>query len=118
MEARSFDQEIKELAVEGNRRKALRALALAAAGFGLARVAARAAEVEPEVALGKACQRNNQCSTDAKCRNGICTCASGYRECKGRCTDLHTNNSHCGRCGRGCGKNNTCVHGRCRPVVV
>ncbi|MFM9107554.1 MAG: EB domain-containing protein [Chloroflexota bacterium] len=118
MDGTRFDRMVKLMAHGSSRRNAIRALGTAAAGLAVTRPGADAEEVTPEVNLGGPCQRDRDCSNDGKCRKGRCTCAEGHRRCKGRCLDLGSNNQHCGRCGRGCGKNETCIQGRCRPGMA
>ena len=118
MDSTKFDRLARALASAPSRRSVLAGLAGAALGAG-------ALAAEPAAAacrkVGDDCNRNGQCCDDARCRNGRCRCKSGFRACDGRCKDLDTDNDNCGRCGRKCGNNETCVkeqgeEARCRPA--
>lgn len=73
-------------------------------------------------ACGSACPaRANAAQT---CTAGACgfRCNAGYADCDGDAvngceTDLRTNSSHCGRCGRRCGDGAYCSTSLCRPTV-
>jgi hypothetical protein len=110
MDASRFDALTRSLARVGDRRAALRGLgagAAALAGLGLATRAGASVnaqvDAEGDRGPGKACNRNSQCGTGLRCKNGAC-------EYKGR---------NCGRTGDTCDKsgdccgNRTCRQGAC-----
>ncbi len=121
MDSSAFDRITRRLAEAPSRRAVLRGLVATLTGAAIA----PAALGEPAAAacrkVNKNCRRNSQCCDNSRCRNRRCKCKSGFRNCNGRCRDLNTDNDNCGRCGRSCSRNETCVKepgktARCRPT--
>jgi hypothetical protein len=51
------------------------------------------------------------------CSGGACTCAPGYDDCNGVCTDTYSDSQNCGYCGHVCAtgcSGGTCA---CAPTV-
>lgn len=44
------------------------------------------------------------------------SCEGGETSCNGICTDVFTDEKNCGVCGRACGAQEICMHGRCGPA--
>jgi hypothetical protein len=65
----------------------------------------------------EACGPNCEiCPDDADCCEGAC-CREGQRCCDGKCTDLTSDNDHCGGCGQFCPQGLTCCDARCRAFA-
>jgi protein-disulfide isomerase len=47
---------------------------------------------------------------------GACTCPPGRTCCDGACTDLNTDEAHCGRCDQPCPQGQTCCGGECKDL--
>jgi peroxiredoxin len=47
---------------------------------------------------------------------GTCTCPPGQTCCDGACTDLNTEETHCGRCDQPCPQGQTCCGGECKDL--
>lgn len=68
---------------------------------------------------GNRCPRPTAGTGTVACVAGACraSCASGYTDCNGLCTDLRTDRSHCGACGTACEV--SCTAGVClNPVEI
>ena len=61
------------------------------------------------------CTDNSQCVSGAACVSGKCTvCSTGQTVCPNLCTNLQSDNSHCGACsGSVCSANQQCSGGAC-----
>lgn len=109
MDSTAFDRLARSLAAAPSRRSVLRGLVAAAAGAGVLTAAQPAEAACRKVGDDRGCRNDDQCCNNARCRNRKCTCKPGYKNCDGKCVDLGSDEDNCGRCGRKCGKNETCV---------
>ena len=64
---------------------------------------------------GAVCFPNDTCMTGLLCQAGVCIKCHGTQVvCDGRCVDITTNTSHCGKCGTVCSApRSVCIASRC-----
>lgn len=115
-----LDRLARELASgEISRRAALRRMAGAAFGAGLASVpgaSAFASAGSKRCPSSRRC-RERCCPKHAHCKRGRCRCNSGYTKCGKKCVDLKSDAVHCGDCDTACDPGRACVGGECQECT-